>query len=148
MAAGGTRTLALAVLTSMVLLFAGSTTVEAAANTRVDGQGTTNALHCPQGGAPLTATIDISAQKSKGIISGSGQIFGTGVNKFFSLTSGSINNNAYSLSGATSFDQCGTFSSQLPARVTVSGQCGVGVTIHYRDSAGQVGEFVGNVVCG
>jgi hypothetical protein len=119
----------------------------AAANSSVQGSGSTTQLLCPSGQL-LPATISFNATKSKGVVSGFGQIFGAAVVKDFTLNGGTIGTNSYSLTGATEFvDMCGTFASTLPQQVSLSGQCGTGVTIYYTDTAGETGTFIGNVVC-
>jgi hypothetical protein len=115
-------------------------------NRSVQGSGATAEFHCSSG-AFTPANIQFSATKNKGGLFGSGFVFGGGANMFFSLNSGTINSGSYSLSGVVSQQNCVTAFSTLPASVTVSGACGTGVTIHYTDSYGDVGDFVGNVVC-
>lgn len=116
------------------------------ANHSVQGSGATAEFHCSSG-MFTPANIQFQATKSKGGLFGSGFVSGGIANLFFQLNSGTINSGSYSLSGSISFQSCGSATSTLPASVTVSGACGTGVTIHYADSYGDVGDFVGNVVC-
>lgn len=80
-------------------------------------------------------------------MSGFGNVFGTAVNKGFQITGGNLNGNSFSLVGFTYNDTCGTSTSTLTQQVTLTGECGTGVTIHYQDTGGQQGDFVGNVAC-
>ena len=41
----------------------------------------------------------------------------------------------------------GTTFNNVVAQATISGDCGTAVTIHYADSLGEVGDFIGNVAC-
>ena len=117
-----------------------------AANTLVQGRGSTTQFLCPSG-LTTFATIDFSAFKNKGNVSGFFQIFG-GANKSGSISGGTMNQNQYSLTAIVSpFAECLGSPTTLPATATISGACGVGVIIHYRDSHGEVGDFIGNVAC-
>lgn len=133
-----------AVLALVASAFAGP--ASAAANHQAQGRGLTNQFLCPSG-VLTPATLDFQANKAKGFVSGFFQIFG-GAQKFGSITDGTINGNSYSLTAnVQSFAQCGGSTTMLPAQATISGDCGVGVVIHYRDTHGEVGDFVGNVSC-
>jgi len=138
-------------LTALMLVLLAAVVLAApaysASNHQARGGGTTNQFLCPSG-LLTVATIDFQATKSKGTVSGFFQIFGAGVNKFGNITDGTINSGSYTLSGVVfpgAF--CGGGSTTLPAEATISGQCGQGVTIHYRDTHGEVGDFLGNVIC-
>ena len=118
----------------------------AAANRNLVGEGSTAQFLCPSG-LTVPATISFSAQKSKGIVSGSYNIFGTGVSKFGQIRSGTITQNSYSLEGITTTEVCGGASLSVPVNATLSGECGTGVIIHYEDALGERGDFLGNVAC-
>ena len=115
------------------------------ANHSATGRGTSTAYFCGSG-IPNVATIDFSAQKSKGIIGGFFQISGT-AQKSGNITAGTINGSSYSLTATVGFDFCGGVFEQVIAQATISGQCGTAVTIHYVDTLGESGDFVGNVAC-
>jgi hypothetical protein len=117
-----------------------------AANRSAQGRGSTSQFLCPSG-VTTFATIDFSATKSKGIVTGFFQIFG-GASKFGSVRDGTINDNNYTLTAVVNPGAfCGGSSSGLPGEATITGECGEGVTIHYRDTHGEVGDFLGNVIC-
>jgi len=119
----------------------------AASNHSLNGRGTTANFLCTTTPTPNIAQIFIGASKDKGELFGSVQISGATVQMFGSVQSGSISGGSYSLTGSTSFVQCGTANQVFPGEFTVSGDCGTGVTIHYVDSFGDVGDFLGNVIC-
>ena len=134
--------LLLVVLTALAAIPAAS----AAANHQVVGRGSTTQFLCANG-VLSTATIDFSAQKSKGIVQGNFSIFGPAAQKFGSLNNGTINGSSYSLQGFVTFEQCGSTVFQNVGTVTLYGQCGTAVVIHYQDTLGQRGDFIGNVAC-
>ena len=143
----------LALLATLLLVAASviaAKPAHAAANSQANGRGSTTAFVCPSG-TTSPATIDFNASKQKGIVSGFGNIRGADVSKLFSLGAGTLNKNSYSLKGSTSTafgpTACEGAFSELPEEVSLSGQCGTGVVIHYTDSGGQRGDFVGNVIC-
>jgi hypothetical protein len=137
-------------LTVMVLVvlaaLAAIPAATAAANHQVVGRGSTTQFLCANG-VLSTATIDLNAQKSKGTVFGSFNIFGPAVQKFGQLNDGTINESSYSVSGFITFEQCGATFFQNVGTATISGQCGTGVVIHYQDTLGQRGDFIGNVAC-
>jgi opacity protein-like surface antigen len=118
----------------------------AAANHQVVGRGSTTQFLCANG-VLSTATIDFNAQKSKGIVQGNFSIFGPAVQKFGGLNDGTINESSYSLQGFITFEQCGSTIFQNVGTATVYGECGTAVVIHYQDTLGQRGDFIGNVAC-
>ena len=130
------------VLTALAAIPAAS----AAANHQVVGRGSTTQFLCANG-VLSTATIDFNAQKSKGFVQGSFGIFGPVAQKFGQLNDGTINESSYSLQGFVTFEQCGSTVFQNVGSVTLSGQCGTAVVIHYQDTLGQRGDFIGNVAC-
>jgi hypothetical protein len=137
-------------LTALLLILLAAVVLAApaysASNHQAVGRGTTNQFLCPNG-VLVPATIDFQATKNKGTVSGFFSIFG-GANKFGSITDGTINSGSYTLTGVVQpFSSCAGASTMLPAQATISGQCGEGVTIHYRDTHGEVGDFLGNVFC-
>jgi hypothetical protein len=135
---------AVAVAALAAALLAG--TAHAASYSLVQGRGSTSQFLCPSG-TTLPANIAFQAGKNKGVLSGSFNILGAGVQKFGNLSGGTSNQSRYSLSGILNSEQCGAFVSQQPFNVTISGDCGVGVVIHYTDTAGERGDFLGNVAC-
>lgn len=132
----------LVVLTALAAIPAAS----AAANHQVVGRGSTTQFLCANG-VLSTATIDFNAQKSKGIVQGGFQIFGPAAQKFGQLNDGTINERSYSLQGFVTFEQCGSTVFQNVGTVTLYGECGTAVVIHYQDTLGQRGDFIGNVAC-
>src|SRR5207244_12248513 len=70
------------------------------ANHNAQGRGTSTAYFCD--GSPNVATIQFSATKSKGIMSGFVQISGT-AQKNGSITPGTINASSYSLTATITF---------------------------------------------
>jgi hypothetical protein len=117
-----------------------------AANHNAQGTGSTAQFLCPSGFVSF-ATINFQATKSKGTVTGFFQIFG-GAFKSGSIRDGTINENSYTLTGVVNPGaQCGGSFTNLPAEATITGECGEGVTIHYRDTHGEVGDFLGNVIC-
>lgn len=115
-------------------------------NSTVTGRGTSTAFFCGNA-VPNVATISFNATKNKGVLNGSFQIFGSGVQKFGSITAGTMNTSSYSLTGIVTFDQCGGAFNQVVAQATITGQCGTAVPIHYVDTLGETGDFTGNVAC-
>jgi hypothetical protein len=134
--------LLLVVLTALAAIPAAS----AAANHQVVGRGSTTQFLCANG-VLSTATIDFNATKSKGTVQGFFQIVGPAVQKYGSLNDGTINESSYSVQGFVQFEQCGSTFFQNVGSVTVSGECGTAVVIHYQDTLGQRGDFIGNVAC-
>ena len=118
----------------------------AAANHQVVGRGSTTQFLCANG-VLSTATIDFNATKSKGTVQGFFQIFGPAAQKYGSLNDGTINENSYSVSGFITFEQCGGTVFQNVGTATIYGECGTAVVIHYQDTVGQRGDFIGNVAC-
>ena len=49
------------------------------------------------------------------------------------------------MTGVVSFEFCGTTFNQVVGTATISGLCGTSVVIHYVDTLGQRGDFIGNV---
>lgn len=135
----------------LVLLAVAATAVfavpaHAAANRTVFGEGSTSQFLCPNG-LTVPASIQFSAQKSRGTVSGSYFIFGAGVTKFGNVFSGTITQNSYSLNGITTTEICGGAVLNIPVNATLSGECGTAVIIHYEDATGERGDFLGNVAC-
>jgi hypothetical protein len=132
------------------LFLVGAKPAGASANRSVNMGGLTAQFTCPTG-VQVRAGISFSSDKEKGIQGGIGTITGPAIFDQFNVTGGISNKNSYSLTGNTSlggsFTECSTFQSVLPFQLTLSGQCGTGVVIHYSDTAGEVGDFVGNVTC-
>jgi hypothetical protein len=143
--------LAILALLTLALVAVQARPAHAAANKTVQGRGASALFLCSSGFTALDAQIDFNAQKNspftqKGTVFGNGSVTGSTVDKFFSLTSGTINQNQYSLGGILQFAFCNG-PEGTPAQVTLTGDCGSGVIIHYTDSLGERGDFVGNVAC-
>jgi hypothetical protein len=119
---------------------------QAAANRSAVGEGSTAQFLCPSG-VTVPATISFSAQKSKGVVSGSYNILGVGVTKFGSIRGGTITQNSFSLTGFTTTEICSGVVLSVPVNATLTGECGTGVIIHYEDALGERGDFLGNVAC-
>jgi hypothetical protein len=111
-------------------------------------------LNCPSssaavsGGSPLgPELIFFSADRSKGKLFGdwfiqqnvSFQI------KAGDITDGHISGKQITLTGTEDTDE--VCSSQTPATITITGQCGTHVIIQFKSSNGQEGRFVGDVNC-
>jgi hypothetical protein len=117
---------------------------------QIAGLGFVGQLNCPSGSSPPeNEEIFFRADKSRG------QIFGDWIiaenisfsNQFTAgdITGGHISGKHFTLTGTEDTDDL--CSSQIPATITITGQCGTDVKIQFRSSNGQEGEFVGNVVC-
>ena len=117
----------------------------AAANKSVSGRGTGD-ITCLNGPLPAgeTATIQFSATKSKGVMSGSFSIIAATGAKFGSINGGSVGANSFTLTGIESTDTACL--GPVPISFTIHGECGTAVPIHF-ESETQRGEFVGNVAC-
>jgi hypothetical protein len=106
-------------------------------------------LNCPPSGSspPGNETIHFSAYKGKQFlplltwyIQGGDSQF-----KIGNITGGHVTGNQFTLTGTESTDNL--CSSQVPATITITGQCGQGVLIQFKSSNGEEGEFAGSVVC-
>src|SRR4051794_7582915 len=79
-------------------------------NKIASGRGSTAEFVCPSG-VTVPADINFFAQKQKGTLFGSFNVFGSGfpsdTGKFGGVSSGSVNQNRYSLQGILDFDMCG-----------------------------------------
>lgn len=135
-----------AVLPVVLAALAAVPAATAAANHQAIGRGSTTQFLCANG-VLSTATIDFNATKSKGTVQGNFQIFGPAAQKFGQLNDGTINESSYSLRGFVTFEQCGSTFFQNIGEVTIYGDCGTAVVIHYQDTLGQRGDFIGNVAC-
>ena len=140
------RRLLTAILAAVLFALLVIPAASANANHQAIGRGTTTQFICANG-VPSVATIDFNAQKSKGVLQGNYQITGSTTQKFGTLNDGTITENAYSVTGVVTFDFCGTTFSQVVGTATISGDCGTSVVIHYQDTLGQRGDFIGNVAC-
>jgi hypothetical protein len=138
--------LAILALLALALVAAQPRPAQAAANENVQGTGSTSDFLCATGIPTVQANIIFQASKSKGFVSGFFEVFGPTVFKGFTLSGGSFNKNHYSLTGILGDAFCngpvGT-----PAQVTLTGDCGSAVIIHYTDSRGERGDFLGSVAC-
>lgn len=106
-------------------------------------------LNCPSSGSspPGNETIHFSAFKGKQFtpfrtwyIQGENSQFKVG-----NITGGQVTGNQFTLTGTESSDNL--CSSQVPATITITGQCGQGVLIQFKSSNGEEGQFAGSVVC-
>jgi hypothetical protein len=118
----------------------------AAANHQATGRGSSTQFLCANG-VLSPASISFDATKSKGTMFGGVQIFGAAVQKFGQINDGTINESSYSLKAFITFDQCGSTVFQNVGEATIYGDCGTAVVIHYVDTLGQRGDFLGSVAC-
>jgi hypothetical protein len=99
----------------------------------------------PQG----NEVLNFVASKQRGTVSGNWLIDNVedpNLRKEGAITGGQIGGKRFTLTGIESFDVL-CFSGGTPATVTITGECGQGVTIQFRASNGEEGEFTGNVAC-
>lgn len=118
----------------------------------VTGFGQTTDFICADGTDAGAASISVSAEKKgsafSGFVGGQFGIFGPNVTKTGPLFGGTINKNNYSVTGSLSQANCSPFFFEpTPVNVTISGQCGINVVIHYSDAVGEKDDFIGNVSC-
>lgn len=117
---------------------------------QIRGLGFVGQVNCPSGSSPPeNEEIFLRVDKSRG------QLFGDRViaeNIIFSferkagdITGGHISGKQFTLTGTENTDNL--CSSQIPATITITGQCGTYVIIQFRSSNGQEGQFVGPVDC-
>jgi hypothetical protein len=101
----------------------------------------------PGSSPPGDEEIFFFAQKQRGFLFGLWDILdeGSTVSKQGDITGGHIGGKQFTLRGIENFD--GLCSSPTPATITITGQCGQGVTIQFRASNGEEGQFTGNVAC-
>lgn len=105
------------------------------------GRGT-GTVTCPDGTTVNDVGIDIFTSRSKGNTGGSFSInFDSG-----NLVTKTLNQNHYTLKGSV-FSDTTCSEGSGPIAVTISGNCGQDVPIHYVAANGVKGEFKGNVVC-
>jgi|ERR687887_615350 hypothetical protein len=114
----------------------------------IEGRGTGQA-NCPPSGIspPGDESIFFFAQKFKGSVGGFFDIGSTVLflDKEGSITGGHISGKQFTVTGVEEIDNL--CSSQVPATITITGQCGQGVPIQFRASNGEQGQFTGNVAC-
>jgi hypothetical protein len=141
---------AASILATVLVLAIPFTTAHAAAVSSVTGNGRAITLTGIPCATARHSIITFHATKAEGKVTGSGTFseFLEGENfiKHFVFSRGHSNRHHYRLEGiltAGSF-ACGHL---VTGTVTVSGNCGVGVIIHYRDTAGEKADLKGNVVC-
>jgi hypothetical protein len=145
-------TIAAALVTAPALVL-GPQVVQAQQGQSISGSGT-GQVNCPVFGGvsgaspPGDERISFVASKTRGTVSGSWSIFpvaGPFIFKQGSITGGHIGGQEFTLIGTEFTDTMCV--SQVPAQITIEGECGQGVTIEFRSSNGQAGEFTGSVVC-
>ena len=108
---------------------------------------------CPDGSTVNGAGTNFFIDKnSKGQISGSYSIFvlePSGNIGFDHITKAQISKNNFKFSGIEDFDGiCGTSGTGQPTTMSMSGQCGSGVTVHFTDGKGVKATISGvNVAC-
>jgi hypothetical protein len=147
--------LAVLVITSIATTSMVFTNQEAAAQfaatgptKQVQGGGTSGTVTCPDGTSASPASISFSSNKDKGKQSGGGTINDqTALTEIsVSISGGSLKQGTFTLQGVEGDDSiCHIPGSSL---ATISGLCGAGVTIQYRDTIGRQGIFPNsNVAC-
>jgi len=111
-------------------------------------------LNCPPPSAGVPASsppgvelIGFSADRSKGKLFGDWSILRnvTFETKAGDITGGKISGKKLTLTGTEDTDE--VCSSQIPATITITAQCGTDVIIQFKSSNGQEGQFVGGVRC-
>jgi hypothetical protein len=123
-----------------------------AATIRYVQGGGTGALVCRNTGVAWNTNIGFDATKQSGKIDGDWVISVVGLptpeaNKQGSITGGQISSKSFSLTG---FEFADTLCNIpfLPITITISGQCGTGVTIKFTAANGiETGTFTGGVSC-
>jgi hypothetical protein len=144
--------IAATLVTAPALILSPTQLAQAQQGQAIEGRGT-GQVNCPSPegepgeSPPGDETIFFFANKERGSVFGFWDIFNPELSqsKAGTITGGHIGGKQFTLRGVEgSDDLC---SSQIPATFTISGQCGQGVTIQFRSSNGQEGEFVGNVAC-
>jgi hypothetical protein len=117
----------------------------------IDGRGTgqvicpSSAEQFPGSSPPGDEEIFFFAEKQRGRVVGFLDIFGGGFGKFGDITGGHIGGMQFTLRGIEDFDEM--CFAPAPTTITITGQCGQGVTIQFRASNGEEGQFTGNVAC-
>jgi hypothetical protein len=115
----------------------------------IQGSSGTGEVICPSGSSPpQTEHLSFSADKSKKTLFGDWNIFSNAtfqVVKAGDITGGQISGKKFTLTGTEDIDDL--CSSQIPATITITGQCGSGVTLQFKSSNGQEGQFFGIVDC-
>jgi hypothetical protein len=132
-------------LASSVYAVSMSSVAGAAANKSVSAQGFGN-VDCPTAGNEV-AGLNLWAAKFKGGVEGEAYIGTDGVEKHIYLTSGTINQNSFTLQGIVDYDVCGGIPETTPVNATISGQCGTNQLITYTDANGETGSFLSDVAC-
>jgi hypothetical protein len=128
------------------------TNTETQPTMQVSGQGEGQSL-CPPPATVIVpnASLGFSAQKIGGVVQGQFDLTLHFANNDNRHKTGTLNN--IQINGDGSFTATGTeltspcTGSQLPTSVTISGQCGTGVTIQYATFDGERATFTGNVAC-
>jgi hypothetical protein len=103
----------------------------------------------PEQSPPGNEVLNFVASKQRGTVSGNWLIDNVedpNARKEGAITGGQISGKRFTLTGIESFDNL-CFSGGTPATITITGRCGQGVTIQFRASNGEEGEFTGNVAC-
>jgi hypothetical protein len=116
----------------------------------IQGLGFVGQVNCPAGSSPPgNEEIFFRTDKSRGNLFGDWRIAENITLSFQfiagDITGGHISGKQFTLTGTEDRDDL--CSSQMPATITITGRCGQGVTIQFRASNGQEGEFVGTVAC-
>ncbi|PWU81646.1 MAG: hypothetical protein DLM72_05905 [Candidatus Nitrosopolaris wilkensis] len=124
-------------------------------NEQVSGSGSGD-VTCPNGKHVDNAEISFGGFMSRVPLYGSWEVVavnsdsGNSLNQGGSFHSGSIGADHYSLNGREISDKiCGnsSTSSNIQTTATLSGQCGLGVTIELNANDGDSGTFTGNADC-
>ncbi len=145
-----TITLGVALAVALVAspLFGSYQAVQAAPGKHINGDGA-GRIFCPSPpGSSIPGIIDFTADKQKGKITGSWDIVNfTGLReKSGVITGGSIFTDHYSLRGTEDADTL-CFDITAPTTITISGDCGADVIIHFEAANGQRADLPGSVVC-
>jgi hypothetical protein len=104
-------------------------------------------LQCGTSSLDYNSQIFFQADKDKNFKSGSWSIktFSGAEIKSGSINSGGWGKTSFSISGVVNQDPgC---NAPVPVTMTISGQCGTGVTINFKAADGETGTFTGNVAC-
>jgi hypothetical protein len=122
----------------------------AAANKTVSVTGS-GEVHCPGGSSVQGAEIHFTAFKFKGAVFGLDAGIITveydGTFKAFEISSGTINQNSFTLQAVVVEDSCNGVEQDVPVNATLSGTCGTDQLVTYSDANGETGSFLSDVAC-
>jgi len=122
----------------------------AAANKTVSATGF-GEVHCPGGSSVQGAAIHFTAARFKGAVFGIEEGIITvgedGTFKAFEITSGTLNQNSFTLQAVVFEDSCNGVEQDTPVNATISGTCGTDQLVTYSDANGETGSFLSDVAC-